>query len=145
MQAPQYLLRINEASGAPGSVTSVHSHPGSEAFYVLAGELSLRTPAGISRVATSQTETGPGGGTPLQVSSTGTTDLLALVMFVVDADQPFSSPAQLPSSQHPMELPHTGMGEDPPVLPALVALLVGGELLTSVASGMVARRSRRGR
>jgi len=38
VSAPQYLLRINEASGPPGSVTPVHSHPGSEAFYVLSGE-----------------------------------------------------------------------------------------------------------
>src|SRR6185312_7975572 len=35
ISASRYLLRINEASGPPGAVTSVHSHPGSEAFYVL--------------------------------------------------------------------------------------------------------------
>lgn len=147
VQATQYLLRINEASGAPGSVTTVHSHPGSEAFYVLAGELSLRTSAGTSRVAAGRTETGPGGGTPLQVSSTGAADLLALVMFVVDADQPFSSPATLPTSQPPTPgMPNTGMGgADPPMPPALVALLVGGGLLASLAGGRVARRSRRGR
>src|SRR4029453_13587742 len=40
--ASQYLLRVNEASGAPGSITPVHSHPGSEAFFVLAGEQSIR-------------------------------------------------------------------------------------------------------
>ena len=28
-EAAKYLLRINDASGPPGSVTSVHSHPGS--------------------------------------------------------------------------------------------------------------------
>lgn len=44
--ATQYLLRINEASGSPGSITPVHTHPGSEAFYVLAGEISSRTPHG---------------------------------------------------------------------------------------------------
>src|SRR6185436_11436323 len=27
--AAQYLLRINEASGPPGSITPVHTHPGS--------------------------------------------------------------------------------------------------------------------
>ena len=36
--APEYLLRINEASGPSGSITPVHTHPGSEAFFVLAGE-----------------------------------------------------------------------------------------------------------
>lgn len=94
--ATRYLLRINEASGPPGSITPVHTHPGSEAFYVLAGEQSIRTPQGVIRVAVGQPEAGPGGGTPLQVSSSGSTDLHALVMFVVDATRPFSSPATFP-------------------------------------------------
>jgi hypothetical protein len=38
---------------------------------------------------------GHGAGTPMEVSSTGTTDLDALVMFVVDATKPFSAPAEL--------------------------------------------------
>jgi hypothetical protein len=101
--ATEYLLRVNEASGPPGSVTPVHSHPGSEGFYVLAGEQSVRTPGGTFRVAAGRTEAGPGGGTPLEVSSTGATDLLALVMFVVDAHHPFSSPATMPAA-----LPRTG-------------------------------------
>lgn len=94
--ATQYLLRINEASGPPGSITTVHTHPGSEAFYVLAGEQSIRTPQGMIRVKVGEPETGPGGDTPLQVSSSGSTDLHALVMFVVDATKPFSSPAKFP-------------------------------------------------
>ena len=92
----QYLLRFNEASGPPGSITPVHTHPGSEAFYVLAGEQSIRTPKGVIRVRVGQPETGPGGGTAVQVSSSGSTDLHALVMFVVDATKPFSSPAKFP-------------------------------------------------
>jgi quercetin dioxygenase-like cupin family protein len=94
--ATQYLLRINEASGPPGSTTTVHTHPGSEAFYVLAGEQSIRTPQGTIQVKVGQPETGPGGDTPLQVSSSGSTDLHALVMFLVDATKPFSSPAKFP-------------------------------------------------
>jgi hypothetical protein len=91
--ATQYLLRINQATGPPGSLTSVHTHPGSEAFYVLTGEQSIRTPHGVLRVATGTSETGHGADVPMQVSSTGSTDLHALVMFVVDATRPFSSPA----------------------------------------------------
>ncbi|MEP6997355.1 MAG: cupin domain-containing protein [Betaproteobacteria bacterium] len=94
--ATQYLLRINEASGPPGSMTPVHTHPGSEAFYVLAGEQSIRTPDGVMRVAVGQPQAGHGSDTPMQVSSSGTTDLRALVMFVVDATKPFSSPAKFP-------------------------------------------------
>ena len=46
------------------------------------------------RVQVGQAETGHGADVPMQVSSTGSTDLHALVMFVVDADKPFSSPAE---------------------------------------------------
>lgn len=94
--ATQYLLRINEASGPPGSVTAVHSHPGSEAFYVLAGETSSRTPQGVKRIGAGEGATGHGADTPMQVSSSGSTDLHSLVMFVVDAAKPFSSPANFP-------------------------------------------------
>lgn len=94
--APQYLLRINEASGPRGSVTPVHSHPGSEAFYVLAGEQSIRGPHGTVVVKAGTSEAGQGAGMAMQVSSSGSRELESLVMFVVDATQPFSSPASLP-------------------------------------------------
>jgi hypothetical protein len=94
--APEYLLRINEASGLPGSITVVHTHPGSEAFYVLTGEQCIRTAHGVIRVGAGRPETGYGADTPLQVSSCGSTGLHALVMFVVDATKPFSSPATFP-------------------------------------------------
>lgn len=94
--ATQYLLRINEGSGPPGSITPAHTHPGSEAFYVVAGETSSHTAHGVKRIGPGQSETGHGADTPMQVSSSGATDLHSLVMFVVDADKPFSSPAQFP-------------------------------------------------
>jgi quercetin dioxygenase-like cupin family protein len=93
--APQYILRINEATGAPGSITPQHTHPGSEAFYVLAGEQTIRTAKGTMRVKAGQAEAGYGADNPMQVSSTGSTELHSLVMFVVDATRPFSSPAKL--------------------------------------------------
>jgi quercetin dioxygenase-like cupin family protein len=94
--APQYLLRVNEASGPPGAITPVHTHPGSEAFVVLAGEQTIRTPHGTMRVRVGQPEAGHGADTPMQVSSSGDKDLHALVMFVVDATRPFNSPAAFP-------------------------------------------------
>jgi hypothetical protein len=96
ISAKTYLLRINDASGPPGSVTPIHSHPGSEAFFVLSGEQSIRSPAKILRVTEGHTEPGQGADNAMEVSSSGKTDLHALVMFVVDADKPFSSPAKLP-------------------------------------------------
>lgn len=94
--APEYLLRINEASGPPGSVTPVHTHPGSEAFFVLTGEQSIRSPHGVQVVKAGQPEAGHVAGMAMQVSSSGPTDLHALVMFVVDATQPFTSPVTFP-------------------------------------------------
>lgn len=94
--APQYLLRINEASGPPGSATPIHAHPGSEAFFVLSGEQSIRGPQGTVRVEAGHAAAGQGGEVPMQVSSSGSTDLHALVMFVVDGTRPFSSPAKFP-------------------------------------------------
>lgn len=96
IKATEYLLRINEATGAPGSTTAIHSHPGSEAFYVLSGEQSIQGPAGTLKVKPGHAEAGNGADVPMQVTSTGGTDLHALVMFVVDAGRPFSTPARMP-------------------------------------------------
>jgi len=93
--APEYLLRLNYGSGPPGAETPVHSHPGSEAFYVVAGRLGQRTPHGVDYVETGHTMNGHPAGMPMQVFNAGTTDLTALIMFVVDASKPFSVPAKL--------------------------------------------------
>jgi hypothetical protein len=96
VNAAEYLLRINDASGPRGSMTAVHSHPGSEAFFVLEGQQSIRGAHGTLRVDAGQAEAGHGADQAMQVSSSGSADLHALVMFVVDANRPFSSPATLP-------------------------------------------------
>ena len=92
--APEYLLRINHASGPPGARTKPHSHPGSEAFYVLKGRLGQRTPHGVMHADAGAAMNGHGADVPMEVFSAGTTDLDQLVMFVVDATRPFSSPAR---------------------------------------------------
>lgn len=92
--APEYLLRINHAAGPPGSKTPVHSHPGSEAFYVLTGRLGMKTPHGVMHADAGKTMNGHNADMPMEVFSAGTTDLDQLVMFVVDATRPFSSPAK---------------------------------------------------
>ncbi len=91
--ASEYLLRINTGSGPFGANTPVHAHPGSEAFHVLTGRLSQKTPLGVVQVAAGQSLPGRGPGTPMQIASTGSSDLMTLVMFVVDANAPFSAPA----------------------------------------------------
>ena len=94
ISAPEYLLRINHAGGPPQSKTPVHTHPGSEAFYVLAGRLGQKTPHGVSYAEAGQSMNGHGADMAMEVFSAGTTDLDQLVMFVVDATKPFSSPAK---------------------------------------------------
>ena len=94
--APIYLLRINHAGGPPGSETAPHSHPGSEAFFVLSGRLGQRTLHGVSYAEAGQAMNGHHADMPMVVFSAGTSDLRQLVMFVVDAARPFSSPAKLP-------------------------------------------------
>lgn len=94
ISATEYLLRINHASGPPGAKTPIHTHPGSEAFYVLAGRLGQRTPMGVHHADAGQAMNGHGADMPMEVFSSGTTDLDQLVMFVVDAARPFSSPAK---------------------------------------------------
>jgi hypothetical protein len=96
ISAPEYLLRVNAGSGPPDAKTPVHSHSGSEAFYVVAGKLGQRTPNGISYVDAGQTMNGHVAGMPMEVFNAGTTELTAFIMFVVDATKPFSVPATLP-------------------------------------------------
>jgi hypothetical protein len=93
--APEYLLRINRATGAPGAKTAIHSHPGPEAFYVLAGRMTQRTPQGTIDLEAGQGTPGQGADTAMEVMSSGTENLDQLVMFVVDATKPFSTPATL--------------------------------------------------
>lgn len=92
--AATYLLRINHAGGPPGSQTPVHTHPGSESIYVLAGRISQRTPHGMMRAEAGGTLNAHAPDMVMQITSTGAVDLEQLVMFVVDADRPFSVPAR---------------------------------------------------
>lgn len=94
--ASEYLLRVNHGYGPPGAKTPVHTHPGSEAFYVVAGRLGQRTPHGESHVEAGNTMNGHDSGMVMQVFNSGITDLTALIMFVVDANKPFSTPAKFP-------------------------------------------------
>ena len=94
LSAPEYLLRVNYGHGPPGATTPVHSHFGSEAFYVVAGRLGQRTPQGVMNVEAGHSLNGHAAGMTMEVFNSGTTELTALIMFVVDATKPFSVPAK---------------------------------------------------
>ena len=92
--APEYLLRINSATAPVGAKTSIHSHPGPEAFLILSGQLTQRTPYG-------QHVLNAGGTMPgvpdqaMEVLSTGDEELRELIMFIVDPTRPFAKDAHL--------------------------------------------------
>lgn len=92
--APGYLLRINSATAASGSKTTMHSHPGPEAFLILSGQLTQRTPYGQHVLNAGGTMPGVPD-QPMEVLSTGDEELRELIMFVVDPTRPFASPAVL--------------------------------------------------
>jgi quercetin dioxygenase-like cupin family protein len=96
LSAPEYLLRINYTGGPAGAKTPVHTHPGSEAFYILTGRLGQTTPHGEMHADAGKTMNGHGADTPMRVFNAGKEELNALVMFVVDATRPFSSRASMP-------------------------------------------------
>jgi len=94
LSAPDYLLRVNYGHGPPGAKTPVHMHPGSEAFYVVAGRLGQRTPQGVMNVEAGHSMNGHSAGMTMEVFNSGTTELTALIMFIVDATKPCSEPAK---------------------------------------------------
>lgn len=90
--APEYLLRINTSDAPPGSMSSVHSHPGSEAMYVLSGEVTVRWPDRTDVLEAGDAGAGQSPHTTMQASSTGDEKLRGLIMFVVDPTQEFAKP-----------------------------------------------------
>lgn len=92
--AKTYLLRINHAGGPTGAATPVHTHPGAEAIYVLNGEVTQRTRHGVETAGPREALNAHGAEMVMQLSSSGRASLSQLVMFVVDADRPFSPPAK---------------------------------------------------
>jgi hypothetical protein len=93
--APEYLLSINYLSSPPGAATPMHTHRGSGAFYVLNGRLDQKTPRGVKHVWAGQSMRGYGADMPIEFSSSDTSDLNALLMFLVDATKSFSTPAEI--------------------------------------------------
>jgi hypothetical protein len=77
------------------AVPRPRAHPGSEALYMLKGEVSQKTPHGVARLTAGQSMVGHERDTPMVVSNSGSEDLREFVLFVVDASRPFLSPAQL--------------------------------------------------
>ncbi len=93
--APSYMLRVNVSDAPPGTETSVHSHPGSEAMYVMSGEATVRWPNKTSVIAAGEGSPGQPPHTPMLAASTGDETLKELIMFLVDSSQEFAKPAEM--------------------------------------------------
>jgi quercetin dioxygenase-like cupin family protein len=94
-EAPSYMMRINVSDAPPGTETSVHSHPGSEAMYVMSGEVTVRWPDKTSVIQAGEGSPGQPPDTPMLAVSTGDDTLKELIMFVVDPSQEFATPANM--------------------------------------------------
>jgi quercetin dioxygenase-like cupin family protein len=76
----------------PGDTVGVHTHPGPEAWYVLAGEQCLETAVGVSRARAGQTMVAPAA-TPMKLVITGSSLRRAFFIVLHDAAQPWISDA----------------------------------------------------
>ena len=90
--AKTYDVVLSYAVMRPGDRTPVHTHPGPEAWYVLAGEQCLDTAEGITRAAA-------GAGmavapnVPMELNITGTNIRRSLVVVIHDSTQRRSIPS----------------------------------------------------
>lgn len=94
IQAKTYMIRLTNSGGPPGAKTAVHSHPGAEAFYVVSGRMGQKTPHGVTYTEAGQGRNGQGADLTMEVFNAGPARLDQLVMFLVDADRPFTAPAK---------------------------------------------------
>lgn len=92
--APSYEVVAYLAVMPSGSRTGVHTHPGPEAWYMLAGEQCLETPNGTIRARAGEgTMVGPG--LPMQLTNNGSSTRRALFIVIHDAAQPWGSPTKM--------------------------------------------------
>lgn len=75
----------------PGDRSRVHTHPGPEGWYVLAGAQCLETPAGAHRARAGGTMT-VRANTPMELSVTGTTVRRAFALVIHDSTQERGTP-----------------------------------------------------
>jgi quercetin dioxygenase-like cupin family protein len=84
--AKSYSVVLSYAVMRPGDSSRVHTHPGPEGWYVLAGEQCLETPAGTIRAVAGQTMV-VAPGVPLELNVTGTTLRRAFALVIHDSMQ----------------------------------------------------------
>jgi len=84
--AKSYSAVLSYAVMRPGDSSRVHTHPGPEGWYVLAGEQCLETPAGANRAGAGQTMT-VRPNVPMELNVNGTTLRRAFALVIHDSTQ----------------------------------------------------------
>jgi quercetin dioxygenase-like cupin family protein len=95
--AKSYSAVLSYAVMRPGDSSRVHTHPGPEGWYVIAGKQCLETPAGANRAGAGQTMTVPPN-VPMELSVTGKTLRKAFALVIHDATQERGVPSDWKSS-----------------------------------------------
>ena len=90
--ARSYSAVLSYAVMRPGDSSRVHTHPGPEAWYVLAGEQCLETPAGASSARAGGTMTVPPD-IPMELNVTGTALRRAFALVIHDSTQGRGTPS----------------------------------------------------
>jgi quercetin dioxygenase-like cupin family protein len=97
--AKSFTAVLSYAVMRPGDSSRVHTHPGPEGWYVLAGEQCLETPAGANRAGAGQTMTVPPN-VPMELNVTGTTLRRAFALVIHDSTQERGTPSDwIPSGK----------------------------------------------
>jgi len=97
--AKTYDAVISYAVMRPGDRSLVHTHPGPEAWYMLAGEQCLETQTGTTKKARTGETMTVAPNVPMQLSIVGTTVRRSLVLIIHDSAQA----AIIPSDWTPSE------------------------------------------
>jgi quercetin dioxygenase-like cupin family protein len=84
--AKSYSAVLSYAVMRPGDSSRVHTHPGPEGWFVLAGAQCLETPAGANRAGAGQSMTAPPN-VPMELHVTGTALRRAFALVIHDSTQ----------------------------------------------------------
>ncbi len=90
--AKSYSAVLSYAVMRPGDSSRVHTHPGPEGWYVLAGEQCLETPAGASRARAGGTMSVPPN-IPMELNVSGKSLRRAFALVIHDATQQRGTPS----------------------------------------------------
>ena len=90
--AKSYAAVLSYAVMRPGDSSRVHTHPGPEGWYVIAGEQCLETPDGANRARAGGTST-VRSNIPMELNVTGTTLRRAFALVIHDSTQQRGTPS----------------------------------------------------